>query len=308
MHKIAVVGAPSSAGARHVGQEHAPQAFRRAGLVERLNSPYSQPVDFGDLREVSFRPDPEHPKQQNLALVSNVAKQVADQASRAVQAGAKPLVLGGDCTVTIGVLAGLARHFPNLGVIYCDGDIDLNTPADSPSGILDGMVMANILGVAIEPLMSIGPRFPLAPPSNIILFGDNPDSGWIDEAEVRRLAQFSLARYSASEIRGKAGKTATEALSRLGENVTQILVHFDVDVIDHREFPAADVPHDHGLGFGDALEALGVFVANPRFAGLVITEFNANRDPDGALAGQFVAALAKVMQHGSQSWEGSNVS
>ena len=95
MPKIAVIGVPSSAGARQPGQERAPAAFRRAGLIEWLSTPDLNVLDFGDLPLVAFHPDLAHPRRQNLPLVLEVSKRVADEVARAVQTGAKPVVLGG---------------------------------------------------------------------------------------------------------------------------------------------------------------------------------------------------------------------
>ena len=281
--------------------------FRRAGFVERLRSARLEVVDMGDLSKVAFRPDPQNPKQQNLALVCDVARLVADQISKALGDLAKPIVLGGDCTITIGALAGLIRHVSDLGLIYFDGDVDLNTPAETTSGIFDGMGMAHILGLGAEALTHLGSRYPLMLQENVALFGYNEESGWMDDAEVRRLQQCSLARYPASQIRGDAAAKAKEALKRLEDRMEQILVHFDVDVIDFNDFPAADVPHHHGLSFSEAIDALRVFVSSPKFIGLVITELNGERDPDGRYAERLADAVATALEAGRAHWRERSV-
>ena len=159
MPKIAVIGVPSSAGARQPGQERAPAAFRRAGLIERLSTPDLNVLDFGDLPLVAFHPDVANPHQQNLPLVIEVGRRVAEEVARAVQAGAKPVILGGDCTITLGVLSGLVRSFPDLGLVYFDGDVDLNTPAETSTGIFDGMGMAHVIGEGVDELTHLGPAF-----------------------------------------------------------------------------------------------------------------------------------------------------
>ena len=78
-----------------------------------------------------------------------------------------------------------------------------------------------------------------------------------------------------------------------------VLVHFDVDVIDYADLPVGDVPHDEGLSFDEAIGALEVFAGSREFAGLVVTEFNAERDGDGALARRLVDAVASVLQEKS---------
>ena len=296
VHKIAIIGVPSSAGARHTGQERAPASFRQKRFVERLQSSQREVIDLGDLPVVSFRPDPQNPRCQNLNRVRDVSQRVADAVSRAVQARAKPIVLGGDCTITLGVLSGLLRHFPDLGLMYVDGDVDLNTPADTPSGIFDGMGMAHIIGDGADALSRMGPRYPLMPQEDIVLFGYNADAGSIDAPELERLQHCSMARYAAQQIRGNVAQVSRAALQHLEGRVAHILVHFDVDVIDHADFPVADVPHPNGLTFSQALEALRVFVSSPRFAGLVITEFNAERDAAGIYAERLVAAVTEALR------------
>lgn len=302
MNRVAVFGVPSSAGARRIGQERAPRSFRCAGLIERLRLAGLEVIDFGDLPEVPFRPDPLHPKQQNLTLVYDVAQRVADQISIAVRQQLKPVVLGGDCTITLGVLAGLVSQFPNLGLIYFDGDIDLNTPADTLSGIFDGMGLAHIIGKGADELTRIGHRYPLMPEENIILFGYNPEAGWMDEAETQRLEQCSMLKYPVSQVRGKAGESSRNALVQLEDKVEQFLVHFDVDVIDFPDFPVADVPHEHGLGFDEAMNILRIFISSPKFAGLVITEFNPERDEEGAQAQRFVNSVVRTLELGHIQW------
>lgn len=302
MDKLAVIGVPSSAGARHTGQERAPEAFRGAGLVECLQSKGLAVIDLGDLPRVVFEPDTRNPKQQNLGLVCEVARQVAAQVDRAVEEQARPIVLGGDCTITLGVCAGLVTHFPRLGLLYFDGDVDLNTPDDTPSGIFDGMAMAHMIGRGAKELSRIGPRYPLLPQENIVLFGYNLEAGWIDPGEARQLERCSMVRLPIAQIRGRADQAAAEALARLDDSIDKLLVHFDVDVIDGEEFPVADVLHSHGLGFQEAMDALGYFVRHPKFVGLVITEFNAERDREGSYARQLVRALTEALASGRNHW------
>jgi arginase len=253
-------------------------------------------IDLGDLSEVPFRPDQQNPKAQNLQLVIDVAERVANQVESAVCDNSLPIVLGGDCTITLGVVAGLISNAPNLGLLYFDGDLDLNTPDSTPSGILDGMVMAHMTGKGLDTLARVGPRYPLMSERDIVLFGYNIEAGAIDAVEIELLQQCQMMKYPVSQIRGKVKESAREALSQLENKSDSILVHFDVDVIDFDDFPAGDVPHYHGLSFDEAMSALSILIASRKFAALVITEFNADRDPDGTLAVRFVEAVAKALE------------
>jgi arginase len=192
MKKIGIIGVPSSAGARQTGQEKAPRAFREASLVENLRSAGLAVTDFGDLPEVPFRPDEQNPKAQNLPLVVEVAERVANQVEAVVREDHLPMVLGGDCTIALGVLAGLIRNTPDLGLMYFDGDIDLNTPDTTESGIFDGMVMAHMTGRGVDTLARLGPRYPLMAEEDIALFGYNTEAGAIDAVEIEILQQSQM--------------------------------------------------------------------------------------------------------------------
>ena len=285
-NKIALIGVPSSAGARKVGQEQAPQCLRAAGLVQRLQSSGHEVLDLGDLTPATFSPDTQNPKQQNLALVLGVIRQVAEAVDSAIANRAWPLVIGGDCTITIGVLAALGKHFDGLGMTYLDGDVDLNTPATTHSGIFDGMVLAHILGEGADELSHFGSRYPLLEEQNITLFGYSAEAGGLDPVEIELLQDTRMAKYPLEEIKDEVGTAAARALSDLESRAENILGHFDVDVVDFDDFPAVDVPHKPGLSLSQAEEALGAFVGSRKSVGLVVTEFNAAMDSDGKLARQ----------------------
>jgi len=290
--RLALIGVPSSAGARRTGQERAPAALRAAGLLERLRDAGLDVADLGDLPGVRFAPQPEHPRLQNLALVAAVAGQVADRVDRALTDGRLPLVVGGDCSLSLGVLAGLLRHLPRLGLLYFDGDVDLNTPDTTPSGIFDGMVMAHILGRGAPELAGIGPRRPLLADQDVVLFGYDAESGWIDPAELDALKRSRLALYPLARVRTDPAAATRDALRYLESRTEAILLHFDVDVMD---CPAADVPHPHALDMDTAFAVLRSFAGSRACAGIVVTELNVERDPDGTQAERLVQGLVQAL-------------
>lgn len=291
---IALIGAPSSAGARMAGQEQGPKALRDAGLIQSLRINGHEVKDLGDIEEVAFSPDPENPRQQNLSRVGSVLKQVESKVGSALTDKQWPLIIGGDCTITIGVLAALTSHFKSLGMIYLDGDVDLNTPDTTLSGVFDGMVLAHILGKGAEELSHFGARYPLLEEDNITLFGYSPEAGGLDPVEMELLKDTIMAKYPLEDIKDAAQEDAIKALEDLESKVDHILVHFDVDVIDQEDFPAVDVPHDPGLKLKQVQEALKIFLKSDKTIGLVVTEFNASRDSDGKFANQLVDLIREA--------------
>ena len=287
--RLSVIGVPSSAGARRGGQEGAPGALRAAGLIEALRRNGFDANDEGDLPAIAFRPDPDNPRQQNLDLVVRVSRNIAKALQRFIGADRFLLMLGGDCTVTIGILAGLVGDGSRLGVIYLDGDLDLNTPDTTPSGAFDGMVTAHLLGSGAQELAGIGPVYPLLRESNLVYFGYNVDAGGIDLPEMATLSRSAALQFPLEVVRQDPRAAARAALNLLEQRVDRILVHFDIDVTDNL---AVDVAHTGGLSVDDTIEVLKIFAASPKCIGLVVTEFNPALDGDGSLARQHAALIA----------------
>ena len=297
--KIGLTGVPSSAGAHWPGQEKAPAALRELGLLKRIEDAGVSVDDHGDLPRVRFHPDKQRRHKQNLDAVVGVASRVADSVEAMLRADQVPLVVGGDCTIELGVLAGALRggRGGELGLLYVDGHADLNTPVTSPSGILDSMGVAHMLAEegTVEALRRVGPRFPLMPEEMIVLFGFNPHE--LNDAEGEALARRRMPRYTLAEIRGRAEAAAAEALSEIESMAGRILVHLDADVIDFTDCPIADVPQQGaGLEAREVISCLKVFVQSPKFSGLTITEVNPDHaDEEGVLLRGFAASIAEVL-------------
>lgn len=306
---IGIVGVPSSAGAYAPGQELAPRALRDAGLIERLQGQGLQVVDHGDDPVWRWRPDRNRPRSQNLSTVVAQAKATAGRVQTVMTAGEFALVLGGDCTIELGTVAGcLACNDPDrVGLIYFDLHADLNTPESVVDGALDWMGMAHLLGEeqATEPLSRFGPRFPLLSSEQVLLFGVGRDqcTEWEREAISRRsLPTISVDRV-ATDPEGAAGET----LAWAGTRFDRILVHFDVDVIDFTDAPLSEnTGRNIGLTFDRAMRALAALLAGDRIAALTVTELNPlHGEEDGSTLAEFVDRLAEALSGLAPAWSGT---
>lgn len=297
VNRVALLGVPSSAGTHGPGQEKAPAALRAAGLVERLTAAGVEVVDHGDLPAVRFRPDPARRDRQNLDLVVSVAQAVAVALPPLLDSGALPVLLGGDCTITLGALAALVATCPDAGLLYFDGDLDLSTPDATMSGILDTMVLAHVLGEGADELRDLGPRTPLLPAEQIVAFGHEPRE--LSETGRDRLARHGLRTHPCTELTAPSVDpvaTAARAWAELRRSASRVLLHFDVDVIDSVDLPLANFPHfNEGLPERVAMSCLAEFCSSPGLACLVITEINPDRDPDGTLLDRFLTDLTTAL-------------
>ena len=295
---LALVGVPTSAGTHGPGQEKAPGALRAAGLVPALEAAGAEVHDEGDLPVAMYRAAVADPRQRDLEGVAEVAGRVAGRVAELLGRGMTPLVLGGDCTITLGVVAGFARRTDDLGLLYFDGDADLSTPATTASGVLDSMVVAHLLGEGAPALARLGPRVPLLPADRLLLFGfDDPDD--LGEEQQALLARHAPTAWPASRVLAAAGgprAAAAAALADLEARAGTVVVHFDVDVVDSGDLPLANFPHfNQGLTLADAVACLEVFCGSARLGGLVVTEVNPDHDPDGTQLGRLVDGLVAAL-------------
>jgi arginase len=294
--RVAVIGAATSAGSHHAGQERAPAALRSAGFVTRLADTGLDVTDLGDVAGATFTPDEMGATARGLAAVVQVARTVADAVAQALADDRLPVVLGGDCTITLGVMAGVQRHDPDAGLLYFDGDADLDTPDTTSSGVLDAMGAAHLLGLADNDLARLGPRWPMLSDHRLVQFGydeTDPESNReSNPADVQR-AHPGLVRFTGPQVRADPFGCAARALAALTSAAEGIVVHFDVDAVDSRDLPLANYPH-YGLGVPLSVAAgvLPLFYGVPRLRAAVFTEVNPSYEPSGAALTRYVDAVA----------------
>jgi arginase len=283
--RVSILGVPTTAGSHNPGQEKAPAAWRAAGLADGLREAGLDVEDRGDLPAAPFRPVPPVDGLRDVERVVAVAQRVAGEVAAIRADGRLPLVLGGDCTITLGVLAGSGE----IGLVYFDGDADLTTPERSVSAVADTMGMTHMLGGGSPRLARLGSRFPLLAPDHVVLFGFDPAE--LDTGEWTELVSRHLYAAPAPAVRADPGGQARAARAYLSRRTGSYLVHLDVDVLHTGLFPLANFPHFAGLTLEQVRVGLEEFTASEKFGGLVITEVNPDHDPDG----ERIAALARVV-------------
>jgi arginase len=293
---LAFIGAPTSAGAFAPGQEGAPAALRQAGLLERLHAGGFDVVDRGDTPHFRWRPDREHPAAQNLEAVVHGVKAVATAVEAALAEGLLPLVVGGDCTVGVGTLAGAIAAGGRPGLVYLDLHPDLNVPTLPGPGAFDWMGMAHALDLegASSELASAGPRRPLLSPDEIVFLGYGPANRTSFETAV--MERLGASAIPAEDVATAPAATAAAARAALPA-AERLLVHFDVDLVDFTDAPLSEnTGRNEGLPLATALEALAVLVADERLSALTITELNPlHGEEGGATLERFIGALATAL-------------
>ena len=214
-------------------------------------------------------------RSQNLSAVVEAVRETAQRVERALAADHLPLVIGGDCTIELGTVAGLLRSGERPGLLYFDVHPDLNVPGSVREGALDWMGVAHMLGEegAAELLSRVGPRFPMLGNEDVFLFSYGPEqaTGWERDVIERR----GLENIPVGEVAKDPERAAERALAQIESYFDRLLVHFDVDTVDFTDLPLSEnTGRNEGLPFETAVRALSKLLKSNSLAAVTITEFN----------------------------------
>lgn len=291
-NKIALIGAPSSAAAFAPGHERAPAALRAAGLAERLTAAGYEVSDLGDCAPQVFADDDEHPRARNLSAIVAGLNDLRPRVEMAIKSGALPVILGGECIQALAVIAGARRYYKHVSLLWMDRDADLNTPGTTPSGRVDGMAMAHIVGRGAPELVRFWGEPPLVREPDVTLFGieriDPPEQEFLNGSPMRHVLAADVQRMGATAA-------AQQVLERMHADGHEIVLHFDLDVVAQEDFAAVDLPGTGGLRIGEVREALQVFARHKNVIALEVTEYNPEKDSDARGAQIVVDILTEAL-------------
>jgi arginase len=288
----ALVGVPSSAAAHSRGLEKAPAALREAGLLEALREAGVEVRDDGDLPTATWRAHHRPGEPNDAERVIDGLHGVRERVGAVLDHGRRPLVVGGECTVTIGVVAAVAERRPDVALVYVDGGQDLQLPPEHPDEpILDSMGVAHLLDLpgTWEPLAGFGHRRPLLAPDRLVFFGYSDD-----EEDTHGLVP--AVRIPAFEVLAGPEQAARRALAAIGD--APFVLHLDVDVLDFLALPVADIPtYGRGLDPATLDRALHVLAAGRGLQAMTCVEVNPDHADQAGLrtvAGLLAGALASA--------------
>ena len=214
------------------------------------------------------------------------------KAEIAVKSGALLLILGGDCAITPGTVAGIRRYYKEVGVFWMDRDADLNTPTTTPSGCVHGMTVAHLIGRGAAEIVRFSADMPMVREPNLALYGIER----LDPPEEQTLLTTPLRAYYAADIvrRGPAA-TAREAVERIHSKMAPFILHYDVDVVSAPDFTACGFPAEGSLNAAHIREALAEVVAAPQLLAIELCEYFPDLDGEGNAARFLVELFAEAL-------------
>ncbi|MBA2615436.1 MAG: arginase [Actinobacteria bacterium] len=268
---VAIIGAELDLGAGRRGVDMGPSAIRYAGLGDRISAIGITVTDLGNVDAAL----PEtvaagSERARFLAEIKAACERIADQVARAADEGLVPLVLGGDHSIALGTVGGMAHRSGAGGALWFDAHGDLNTPETTPSGNVHGMPLAAVLGRATDGFQSDAWPLPALDPTRVSLIGVRS----LDEGERRVVRELGLAVFTMSEIdRRGVEEVVREALAR-AEGAAFVHVSLDMDVVDPDVAPGVGTPVRGGLSYREAHLAMELVSESGLLDSMEIVEVN----------------------------------
>jgi arginase len=244
---VAVIGAGLDLGAGRRGVDMGPSAIRYAGLQERIERLGRECVDWGDVAvAVPEATDAGDPRARYLAAIKRSCDRVASLVADARERGCVPLVLGGDHSIAIGTLGGLARAHGAGAVLWVDAHGDLNRPETSPTGNVHGMPLAAAFGAAGDAFLD--DAWPTPSLERAALIGVRS----LDAGERKLIGELNVRVYTMSDIdRGGLERAMTDALAFV-EGAAFVHVSYDLDAVDPMIAPGVGTPVRGGFSYREA--------------------------------------------------------
>lgn len=268
-------------GAGRRGTDMGPSAIHVAGLVPGIRRLGHTVEDLLSLECSTFESeDPGDPSARFLPEITRVCERLALRVETSVLGGRFPLVLGGDHSVAIGTISGLARAYrrrgQRVGVLWVDAHTDMNTPEISPTGNVHGMPLACLLGHGPEALTSaICPDGPALRAEDVVIFGVRD----VDAGESRLVRELGVRVYTMSELDARGTSVcAKEALERLLDGTAGVHLSFDLDGVDPSEAPGVGTPVPGGLNLRESHLLCELAAQTGKLLGMEVVELNPTQD------------------------------
>ena len=287
MPRFAILEAPSILGLRPNGVEDLPEALIKAGLRSRLAATHAgrlEPPPYDPGRDAATGLlNPTGLREYSLRLAGAVSDLVRD--------GRFPIVLGGDCSILLGVLLGL-RRLGRYGLFFLDGHADFYQPEASPTGEAADMDLALVSGRGPDLVADIDGCRPYVLDADIVVFGFR-DAAQAAQHGSQDVRATGMQVFDLEQARGPGVVVAaTGALSRLlVKELAGFWIHLDADVLDDAVMPAVDYRMPGGLAFAELSDLLRTLVATGKAVGMTIAIFNPRLDGDGSIARALVDSV-----------------
>jgi arginase len=269
-----------------------PSAIRYAGLDARLEELGHEYVDCGNVETAVAEATTAGDEQARfLPQIKDTSQRIATLVASAAREDSVPVVLGGDHSVALGTLAGLAEVHGPGGTIWIDAHGDLNSPDTSPSGNVHGMVLAAVLGLAGERFRGDGWGLPAVAPGRVALVGVRS----LDDGERQVLRELNAKVFTMSDVdRLGIERAIRESLTHVA-GPGFVHVSLDMDAMDPEVAPGVGTPVRGGLSYREAHLAMELIAESGLASSLDVVEVNPILDRENETAQLAVELVASAL-------------
>ncbi|MHB1839897.1 MAG: arginase [Acidobacteriaceae bacterium] len=275
--KIRILGVPLDLGQSRRGVDMGPSAVRVAGLQARLEALGHQVQDGGNISvEIAEMQSMGEQDAKYLHAITETCAREAQQVMETLAAGQTPVVLGGDHSIAVGTVSGVAEFYrrkkEKIGLIWIDAHADINTPQTSPSGNVHGMPVAALTGLGPDELKNIFGWSPKVAPENVVLIGVRD----IDATEKENIRRAGITEvYTMRDIDERGMRTVMEeALRAAGRGTAGYHISLDMDWIDPEDAPGVGTPVRGGATYREAHLAMEIIADDGRMLSFELVEVN----------------------------------
>jgi arginase len=268
------------------GMGGSPAALRNAGLAGVVGGV----KDFGDVRLPRLSKDVLEGKIKNLAHFREATFRIYT-ATRSLQAE-RVVVVGGECSETVGVMAGLAETFGGKpGMLWLDAHGDFNTPEKSPSGYIGGMCLAMACRRTADTGLDLSLGEPPLGDERLVHVGSRA----LDPPEVETFNSSPAKLYTSQKVKKSgAAEVAVEAARHLENRSDWIACHLDVDVVDPEFIPSVNYPAPGGLTPEETSTIIGELWGSGKLRALELAAYDASKDR-GAMSATAILEILKAV-------------
>ena len=297
---IALLGVPTNSAGTTDGVARAPQVLREEGLVERLrrDGPFRGGafVDLGDIRVETPSPTRGADGIIGAANLAVTLAGVREAVANALRNGQRLVVVGGDCPILIGALAGCSDMTGTQpGLLFVDGHEDAWPPAASTTGEAADMELGLLLGRSLEGVEpSLVAQIPRLDPARVLVIGPR-DRAELDAAGVASI-DGTVAVFDDTTVRADSDELARQMVRSLAAPGSHWWLHIDLDVLSTESLPAVDYLQEGGVSWSDLVSITHMALSIGGCVGATVAIYNPDLDPDRLHASRIVEFIGLLAE------------
>jgi arginase len=296
--RIEVLGTPFNGLESSPGTENPADGLRQVKLLPLLESKGHSVADLGDLSGFQFQGIRDlETGIQDFDLWIDISNALSRKLGAMLERESFPLLLGGDCSMLVGILSAFAWRDTEVGLIFLDGHADFHSPETSPSGDPADMELAILTGRGPERITRVAGKYPLLKEEDVVVYGIR---AWdqIAESNIQVYDRNRMAERGIKEV-------VEEGLESFTQRGIPLWLHFDVDALDPKFMPVM-FPESGGLTFEETREFLSLVWASGRIVGMSIACYHPVLDTDGSAGARLVTLIVDVLSSHAQYNMGDN--